>query len=157
MTQLPAPVKLTTPNESIEQTPLEDESIDRATSRPEVADSEAAYVVAPAMHEPAPALDVRGLVVHRSEIEDQATFMGAALLVPEEAALSIVTTGVVFTEAASYYGVSLELLRWRINSTGASLRVARSRQLRAQPRPFSRPLDGRQEATPPRPRTRAAD
>ena len=71
------------------------------------------------MHEPAPALDVRGLVVHRSEIEDQATFMGAALLVPEEAALSIVARAVAFTEAASYYGVSLELLRWRINSTGA--------------------------------------
>ena len=109
------------------------------------------------MHEPAPALDVRGLVVHRSEIEDQATFMGAALLVPEEAALSIVARAVAFTEAASYYGVSLELLRWRINSTGASLRVARSRQLRAQPRPFSRSLEARREETPPRPGTRDAD
>lgn len=109
------------------------------------------------MHEPAPALDARGLVVHRSEIEDQATFMGAALLVPEQAALSIVATGVAFTEAASYYCVSLELLRWRINSTGASLRVARSRQLRAQPRLFSRSLDTRRQAAQPRPVTRATE
>jgi len=109
------------------------------------------------MHEPAPALDVRGLVVHRSEIEDQATFMGAALLVPEEAALSIVARAVAFTEAASYYGVSLELLRWRINSTGASLRVARSRQLRAQPRPF-RSVTGRSpRGNTTEARTRAAD
>ena len=36
-----------------------------------------------------------------------------------------------FRPESPNYGVSLEMLRWRINSTGASLRVARSRQLRA--------------------------
>ncbi len=93
------------------------------------------------MHPPAPALDGRGLVVHRSEIEDQASFMGAALLVPEGAALAIVANGMALADAAAHYGVSLGLLRWRVNSTGAVVRVARSRQ-QARPGVFTRSASG---------------
>jgi Zn-dependent peptidase ImmA (M78 family) len=78
-------------------------------------------------HPPRPAFDGAGCRNWDGDEEDEANFLGAALLITEDATLHIVRRGIDFTQAAHLYGVSRQLLRWRINATGAIKRVARSR------------------------------
>lgn len=78
-------------------------------------------------HPPRPAFDGSGCRDWDADEEDEANFLGAALLVTEEATLHIVRREMDFNQAAHFYGVSRQLLRWRMNATGAVKRVARSR------------------------------
>lgn len=78
------------------------------------------------LHPPRPVFDGSGCRNWDDDEEDEANFLGAALLITEEAALHIVRREVDFSQAAHLYGVSRQLLRWRINATGAVKRVARS-------------------------------
>jgi Zn-dependent peptidase ImmA (M78 family) len=81
------------------------------------------------MHPPAPPFDPRTtLRIHVPVIEQEASYLGGALLVTEAAALAVVANGYNVREAADHYGVSEELMRWRINMTGATKRVARGRR-----------------------------
>jgi Zn-dependent peptidase ImmA (M78 family) len=81
------------------------------------------------MHPPAPPFDPRTMLrVHIPVIEQEASFLGGALLVTEAAALAVVANGNDIRAGASRYGVSEDLMRWRINVTGAAKRIERGRR-----------------------------
>jgi IrrE N-terminal-like domain len=63
--------------------------------------------------------------------EEEAHWLGGALLVSEEAALDLARAGTDIISGAARYGVSTEMLTYRLNVTGALVRAARSR--RAKP------------------------
>ena len=84
------------------------------------------------MHPPAHALDEGGCRNWNADLEDEANFLGAALLVSEEAALDIVRRSLTIAHAAENYGVTPKLMQWRINATGALKRIQRSRDYRRQ-------------------------
>ena len=79
-------------------------------------------------HEPKRALDAFGCRDWDEDSEDEADFLAGVLLVSEEAALDVVRRGLSLTAAANVYCVSVPLMRWRINVTGARARVARARE-----------------------------
>jgi Zn-dependent peptidase ImmA (M78 family) len=76
-------------------------------------------------HPPTPALDDHGCRNWNKDVEDEAAWLGAALLVSEEAALTVVRQRMPVDQAAEKYGVSPELMTMRINVTGARKRVGR--------------------------------
>jgi hypothetical protein len=78
-------------------------------------------------HEPKPALDALGCRDWDGDAEDEANFLAGVLLVPEEVAIAVVQRGLTLAGAAEVYGVSEALMRWRINVTGARMRVSRAR------------------------------
>jgi Zn-dependent peptidase ImmA (M78 family) len=59
------------------------------------------------------------------DFEDEANWMGPALLVSEEAALSVARRGIPLAQAAAEYGVSVSLMRMRLGVTGALVRASR--------------------------------
>lgn len=61
-----------------------------------------------------------------SELEDEANWLGPALLVSEEAALTVAQNGWTARGAAQIYGVSASLMQMRLNVTGAVRRAARA-------------------------------
>ena len=77
------------------------------------------------LHPPTPALDGRGCREWDRSIEEEADWLGGALLVPEEAALLIVQAKWSRALAAAEYGVTERMVQFRINVTGARKRVAR--------------------------------
>jgi len=54
-----------------------------------------------------------------NECEREAGWLGGTILVPNEAALYAVRRGLSLEAAAEEYGVSVPLMRWRINKSGA--------------------------------------
>lgn len=82
-------------------------------------------------HDPAPALDDRGCRYWNAAIEGEADFLGSALFVTVPACLHIVRRGLDLEDAAQHYGVTRKLLTWRINATGARVRVARANARRS--------------------------
>lgn len=71
-------------------------------------------------------LDNSGCRNHDRDLEDEASWLGAAILISDEAALHILQQGMDEDIACSVYGVSLPLLRMRINGSGARIRHSRS-------------------------------
>lgn len=61
-----------------------------------------------------------------NELEDEANWLGPALLVSEEAALTIAQRGLGARNAAKLYQVSPSLMQMRLNVTGALRRTARA-------------------------------
>ncbi len=61
----------------------------------------------------------------QKEQEEEAAWLSGALLVPTETALEIARNGIPIEEAASIYGVSVQLMRLRLNVTGALIRAKR--------------------------------
>ena len=84
------------------------------------------------MHPPTHALDEGGCRNWNADLEDEANFLGAALLVTEEATLNIVRRSLTIAQAAEIYGVTPKLMQWRINATGAQKRIRRSCDYRRQ-------------------------
>lgn len=81
------------------------------------------------LHPPTPALDDRGCRLWDQDIEDEAQFLAGALLVTEDAALAIARGRFANLEdAAAHLRVSIQMIRYRLNVTGAQKRVARARQ-----------------------------
>ncbi|AGF53766.1 slr6057 (plasmid) [Synechocystis sp. PCC 6803] len=76
-------------------------------------------------HMPQPVLDENGCRHFNQQEEDEAEWLGPALLISEEAALHIVKTGMDINDAVRHYGVSKNIVQMRINVTGAKNRVAR--------------------------------
>ncbi len=74
-------------------------------------------------HCPTPALDDSGHRLWNQTVEDEASWLGGALLISEEAALHIVRNGWFLVQAARYYQVSEEMMRFRLNVTGAQKRI----------------------------------
>jgi Zn-dependent peptidase ImmA (M78 family) len=63
--------------------------------------------------------------------EEEANYLGPALLISEEAALAIARRAITKTEASAEYSVTEEVIQMRLNLTGAFKRVApRARYLR---------------------------
>jgi Zn-dependent peptidase ImmA (M78 family) len=83
-------------------------------------------------HEPAPAFDGDGMREWNAEQEEEAQWLSGALLISEDAALSIVRSKWSLEDAARFYGTSIDMVRGRINVTAARKRegLARQRQLR---------------------------
>jgi len=79
------------------------------------------------VHPPAPLTGAAGGRVYNREHEEEANWLGPALLVSEEAALLIAEHGQPFDPWAVQYGVSLDLLLMRLRVTGALIRVGRRR------------------------------
>ena len=80
------------------------------------------------LHPATPALNDRGCREWDQDIEDEATWLAGVLLITEEAALSIVGRALSLSEAAAIYGVSEQMVRYRLNMTGAHRRVAVDRR-----------------------------
>jgi len=80
------------------------------------------------LHPPTPALDNTGCRHWDQDVEDQASWLGGALLVPELAAIAIAKGRWTITDAADHFGVSPAMIRFRLNATGARIRVQRSRR-----------------------------
>lgn len=83
------------------------------------------------LHELAPLTGAEGKRNYHSEVEAEASWLGPALLVPDEAAVFIASRladgRVTMQQATDEYGVSESLLRMRLNVSGAFIRVARRR------------------------------
>ena len=77
------------------------------------------------LHPPSPAMDGRGSRFWDREVEEEADWLSGALLVPEEGALMVVRRGWTLAEGAEHYGVTEQMVRFRVNVTGAKKRVKR--------------------------------
>jgi Zn-dependent peptidase ImmA (M78 family) len=74
-------------------------------------------------HPPHIALDERGCrLVHR-DYEDEAAWLSSILLLPDAAAIAMVRSQMDHTDAAARYGVSMRMLQFRLNMSGAYRRV----------------------------------
>lgn len=89
-------------------------------------------------HEPAPLADSGGQRFWNAEVEQEATWLGAALLLPRDAAFAMVKAGWKSPSIASHFGVSDDLCQWRILQTGILVQLQRatrwSRGRRRRPR-----------------------
>lgn len=77
-------------------------------------------------HEPAPIFGSDGTRIWNAEQEREAAWLGGALLVPKDVALLIARRKTSVDAAAEHYGVSAQLMRWRLNVSGALIRVSRA-------------------------------
>lgn len=85
------------------------------------------------LHPPTPPFTDDGERNYSSEIkklEEEANWLGPALLISEEAALHIYRSQMPIDEASQTYGVSEQLINMRINVTGAKKRSAYPRSRR---------------------------
>jgi Zn-dependent peptidase ImmA (M78 family) len=73
-------------------------------------------------HEPTPGLHGDGVREWNAEQEEEAQWLAGALLISEEAALTIVRRQLSLADAAKLYGTSIDMVRGRINVTGARKR-----------------------------------
>lgn len=78
-------------------------------------------------HEAVPPLSDDGFRHLNSSVEDEATFLGAALLVPKQACIRLAMNSVPLEAAARRYDVSEQLMRMRLNLSGATVIARRSR------------------------------
>ena len=85
-------------------------------------------------HPPTPALDDSGCRIWNQDIEDEATWLAGCLLVPEQAALAIARGNWTPAEAARRFAVSEAMIRYRINGTGAAVRVRRAAKVGSRSR-----------------------
>lgn len=79
-------------------------------------------------HPPEALFDGNGKRKINAIAEEEAKWLGPALLVSEEAALLVAKSGRPVAEAAEEYGVSVALMRMRLNVTGAVRRIAGRRK-----------------------------
>jgi len=83
------------------------------------------------LHPPRPALDGRGCRDWNQEQEHEATWLAGALLVPDQAALLIARQRLSLSQAADLYGVSEQMMKFRLSVTAAVVRVGRTRPYRS--------------------------
>jgi Zn-dependent peptidase ImmA (M78 family) len=77
-------------------------------------------------HEPTAIVTTDGQRYWNAEMEEEANWLGAALLVPRDGALQMARLGREMIEIAAHYGVSESLCRWRITQTGILHQVSRA-------------------------------
>lgn len=78
-------------------------------------------------HQPSQALDERGCRLWDQTVEDEANWHSGALLIPAPAAWMVAAHGTSLQRAALRYGVSEQMMRYRINVTGAGKANLRKR------------------------------
>jgi hypothetical protein len=81
------------------------------------------------MHEPRCAI-VNGCRDYASADEDEAAWLAGCLLVPREAAVVVAMVGTPMGVAAVNFGVSTQMMTYRVNSTGARKQAEASRRRR---------------------------
>ena len=80
------------------------------------------------LHEPRTALDnVTGCRDWNDTYEQEADWLSGELLVTSHMALAVARGRLTRQEARHHFGVSDDMLRWRLNTTGAQKRVERER------------------------------
>ena len=80
------------------------------------------------LHEPAPALDSKtGCRNWNDTNESEAAWLGGVLLVTDDMAMAVARGRIPREQARERFGVSEDMLRWRLDVTGANKRVARER------------------------------
>jgi Zn-dependent peptidase ImmA (M78 family) len=80
------------------------------------------------LHSPGAALNENGCRNWDENMENEADWLSGALLISEEAALSIARKEMSISDAAIFYGVSEKMIKWRLQITGAYARVTRTRR-----------------------------
>jgi IrrE N-terminal-like domain len=70
-------------------------------------------------HDCTPPLTASGERVHDGGIEAEANFLGGTLLIPNDAARRIVMTGLSYQTAQREFGVSADMLEYRLRMSGA--------------------------------------
>ncbi len=78
-------------------------------------------------HPPTPVVDGHGCRLWNAQVEEEATWLAGALLVPREGARKLAYSGMSVAKIAVHFAVSEQLCRWRVNQTGIT------RQLRSRP------------------------
>lgn len=81
-------------------------------------------------HPPTPAMDDIGNRIWNQDIEDEATYLAGCLLMTPEAALATAKGRWTVAEAAARFGISEQMVNFRINKTGARVRVRRAQAAR---------------------------
>ena len=81
-------------------------------------------------HEPTPVAHANGHRYWDGDIEEEATWLGAALLVPREGAVALAKEDWGASDIAEHYGVSDQLCRWRIAKCGIDKQIERWRKYR---------------------------
>lgn len=81
------------------------------------------------LHEPRTAI-VGGCRDYAKEEEEEAAWLSGCLLVPRDAALIVAKSGTALDIMALEYGVSTDMMRYRVNSTGARRQAEASRARR---------------------------
>jgi Zn-dependent peptidase ImmA (M78 family) len=82
-------------------------------------------------HDPHPAIGDGGCRLWSNTMEAEADWMAGTLLVPRDAALKIARDSARVDAAAAEFGVSEQMMRWRLANTGALLQARRERARRA--------------------------
>jgi hypothetical protein len=77
------------------------------------------------LHPSKPPINVNGSRDYDAALEEEANWLGPALLVSDEAAVHIVERKMSIQAASDQYGASEQLVRMRLNVSGAFVRVAR--------------------------------
>lgn len=79
-------------------------------------------------HEPAPVANAKGERYWNGEVEEEANWLGAALLVPRDGALDMLKLRRTLAQIASHFGVSETLCQWRIRQSGIDKQAERWRK-----------------------------
>ena len=66
-----------------------------------------------------------GCRVWDDTMEAEANWLGGALLVPRDGALRVARQGIAIDDAAMHFGVSEQMMRWRLDHTGAVFQARR--------------------------------
>lgn len=77
------------------------------------------------LHEPVPAFGEHGCRTWHGEVEDEAQWLAGVLLITDEAAVAVARRNIPINLAASRYGVSEQMMQYRLNMTGAVRRARR--------------------------------
>lgn len=85
------------------------------------------------LHPPGSAINEIGARDWDTALEAEASWLGPALLISEEAALEIARRETSASDAAVAYGVSTRLVSFRLAAVGANRRVQRARAIRPIP------------------------
>ncbi len=78
-------------------------------------------------HEPHAAVSVDGCRLWNDEMEKEADWLAGVLLVPRDAALIAARENWSIENAAAHFGVSEQMMRWRLSHTGALVQAKRER------------------------------
>ena len=83
------------------------------------------------LHPPAPALGFGGCRSWDPVAEAEADWLAAALLVPRQGVLFFILRKISLQQIADHFGISLQLLNWRIQTTGIERQIAYLRKAQA--------------------------
>ena len=79
-------------------------------------------------HEPAPVVNANGERYWNSEMEEEATWLGGALLIPRDGAVEMARANRTIADIAAHYGTSEALCQWRVTQSGVDKQIERWRR-----------------------------